>query len=305
MKTPVIALTGANGNVGRYVIENLKGDLDIVALSVRGDGEHTDHVTWRACDVYSLSDIEAGIEGADVAVYLMDSMLPKATLTQGSPNNLHMIATDNFAKAAKNQGVKHIIHCSNSIPLDVSELSEIEEVLRSYGTPVTTIRSSRIKKAMCTSFIKKAQTHQNDVRSVQRIPAPRGWTADDVALHYVRWLGEVLNPVVQTTTKENHSCQIGLSFLKKPLIEMVYDEDQSTSDLAVYSIRRGLLVDTNRHQLARFEFRKIPRKPECMAAIHDYVPSLPWPFYRMTQAFAHRFIMAWFRFHMSKLTSYR
>ena len=304
MKRPIIALTGANGDIGRYAIEKLKTHFDIIALSVNGDGENTEHVTWRSCDLFSKSDIETGLAGADLAVYLTDSMLPEAKLTQGSFQDLHMMAADNFAIAAKDQGIKRIIYCS-SIPHVFSELSEVEVVLGSYGVPVTTIRSARIGKAVCTSFSKKAQTLHNDVRSVQRIPIPDGWTPEGLAVHYVRWLGEVLSPFVQTTVDANHSCQIGLLCLKKPLIKMTYAEGQSTPSLAVYSITGGWLVKSNQHHDARFEFRKIPGKSESIAAIHDYVPSLPWPLYRVTQAVAHRLIMAWFRSHMSKLISYR
>ena len=61
-------------------------------------------------------------------------------------------------------------------------------------------------------------------------------------------------------------------------------------------------MDPSVNDRARLEFRKIPGSSEVIIAIHDYLPSLPWFIYYITQANTHAFIMSCFRRHMAKLS---
>ncbi|SIS40089.1 NAD(P)H-binding protein [Salimicrobium flavidum] len=457
-KRPVVALTGASGYIGKNLLKKIEESADVIALSRNGDkyGD-SEHVTWRSCDLYSMVDAEKALEGADIAVYLVHSMMPSAKLTQGSFEDMDVILADNFAQAAKKQNIKRIVYLTGIIPNDNEPLSrhlrsrfEVENVLRAYGTPVTAIRAglivgpkgssfpilaklvkrlpfmilpkwtrmetqpialpdvlhaldegmrnesisnrsidvggpevmtywdmmmktagilgknpraipvpfitvklSRLWVSMVTgaskeivyplieslkhpmivqkenyvegisngkiSFEESAKhaleserqegvrlklpqlpSFKQDVRSVQRVTLPQGETADSTALYYVEWLESLLNPWVRTTVDENYRCRIGISFSSKPLLELSYSKDRSTTDRALYYITGGLLTDSKKNTRGRLEFRKIPHKDELIVAIHEYMPSLPWFAYKYSQAFTHLLIMRLFSKHLEK-----
>ncbi|MFD2627412.1 NAD(P)H-binding protein [Oceanobacillus kapialis] len=454
---PVIAVAGASGYIGQNLLEKLQGRATFIGLSRNGDKrEDTEDITWRSCDLFSLKDAEKGLEGADIAVYLVHSMMPSAKLTQGHFADMDVILADNFAQATKKQGVKKIIYLGGIVPQGTEKLSahlksrlEVERILRAYGTPVTALRAGLIvgpkgssfpilaklvkrlpvmilpkwtltktqpialpdvlnsldktvteEKAVNDSYdlggpevltyhqmmeqtaevmekkrwmynvpffslylsrlwlrlitqtpketvypllaslkhpltakqqaegishgtisFKEAAAYslreeeekgkllkkpeigplKRDVRSVQRIPLPEGYHADEVARYYVQWLERFLNPWVRTTVDENLNCQIGWIGNKKPMLELSYAPERSTEDRALYYITGGFFSDSEHNERGRMEFRKIPESNEAIIAIHDYLPSLPWFIYKYTQANAHLFIMACFRQHMKKL----
>ncbi|PAE15466.1 NmrA family protein [Virgibacillus sp. 7505] len=158
-KRPVVALTGASGYIGSHLLDKLKERFDVIALSRSGDKqENTDRVTWRSCDLFSQIDTEKGLQGADIAVYLVHSMSPSAKLTQARFEDMDVILADNFAQAAKKNGVKQIVYLSGIIPPE-EKLSrhlrsrlEVEKILGSYGVPVTTVRAGLIVGPKGSSF---------------------------------------------------------------------------------------------------------------------------------------------------------
>lgn len=457
----VIAVAGASGYIGQGLLKKLKGQAKVIGLSRNGDErENTDSVEWRSCDLFSMKDAEKGLAGADIAVYLVHSMMKSARLTQGSFEDMDVILADNFAQAASRQGIKQIVYLGGIIPNeDEGALSrhlksrlEVERILRSYNVPVTALRAGLIIGPKGSSFpiltklvgrlpimvlpkwtrshtqpvaladVLKSLTSlimdfepehraidiggpevmtyksmmqktaevlgkerkfidapffsltlsrlwlrlitqtpkeivyplieslkhpmvvnpensvvgisdgqisfleasrealeaeanftqkpskkmhlgplKQDVRSIQRIQLPSSWTADEAARYYVKWLESFLNPWIHTTVDEDLNCQIG--FLgKRTLLELQYAKNRSSKDRALYYITGGFLMDPSVNKRGRLEFRKIPGSNEVIIAIHDYLPSLPWFVYYVTQANMHAFIMGCFRRHMSKLS---
>jgi len=159
-RRPVVALTGASGYIGSNLLEQINKHSDVIALSRNGGRfKNKQHVQWRACDLFSLPETKAGLKGADIAVYLVHSMMPSAKLTQGSFEDMDVILADNFARAAKENGVKKIIYLTGIIPSNDEKLSrhlqsrlEVEHILGAYGTPVTAIRSGLIVGPHGSSF---------------------------------------------------------------------------------------------------------------------------------------------------------
>lgn len=461
-RKPVVAIAGASGYIGHNLLECLKGKATVIGLSRNGGRrKDTEDVKWRSCDLFSMKDAEKGLEGADIAVYLVHSMMKSAKLTQGNFEDMDVILADNFAQAAKRQGIQQIVYLSGIIPEGPeSKLSqhlrsrlEVERILRAYDVPVTALRAglivgpkgssfpilSKLVKRLpimilpkwtntetqpvalkdvltaLTSIImdfdlkdrsidvggpdvmtyrtmmkatasvmgknpkmldvpffsltlsrlwlrlvtntpkemvyplveslkhpmvihkshtvegisdgrtafreaaqiamdeeakkdKRSTTHlptlgplKRDVRSVQRIELPYGWTADEVARYYVKWLETFLNPWVQTEVDSDLNCRIGL-LGNRTLLELSYTGERSTEDRALYYITGGFLVDDQANERGRMEFRKIPGASEAIIAIHDYLPSLPWFVYYVTQANMHAFVMSAFRKHMHRLS---
>ncbi|WP_353049096.1 NAD-dependent epimerase/dehydratase family protein [Exiguobacterium sp. s70] len=74
-KTIVIA--GASGYIGSNVMDHLKEEYDIIALSrSTKHKEDEDHITWRSCDLFSYEQTREACEGADYAMFLVHSMIP-------------------------------------------------------------------------------------------------------------------------------------------------------------------------------------------------------------------------------------
>lgn len=456
----VVAVAGASGYIGDNLLRKLKGKAKVIGLSRNGDQrQNTEDVEWRSCDLFSMKDAEKSLAGADIAVYLVHSMLKSAKLAQGTFEDMDVILADNFAQAAKKQGIKQIVYLGGIIPDgDEADLSrhlksrlEVERILRAYGTPVTALRAGLIvgpkgssfpilsklvrrlpimvlpkwtrsdtqpvalddvmkslsslildyepaqrsidiggpevmsyksmmektaevagktsrmvdvpfftlslsrlwlrlvtqtpkeivyplveslKHSMVVNpkhymegisdgkipFVQAAREAleaemkekeeparkkirgplKQDVRSVQRVELPATWSADETARYYVKWLSTFLNPWVKTEVDDQLNCKIG--FLgDRTLLELSYSADRSSKDRSLYYITDGLLMDPESNERGRMEFRKIPGSNEVIIAIHDYLPSVPWFVYYITQAYMHAFVMANFRRHMHKL----
>ena len=156
-----LAIAGATGFVGRALIEALRVDYDIVALTrTLPSAPRSDGVETRPCDLFNLRDAERALAGADAAFYLVHSMMPSARLTQGRFDDMDLICADNFARAANANGVAHITYLGGLLPgADEGELSrhlqsrrEVERTLGAHGVPVTTLRAGLVVGAGGSSF---------------------------------------------------------------------------------------------------------------------------------------------------------
>lgn len=168
-----IAIAGATGFVGSGLIKILESKHRVVALT-RGDSRKSDRegeigVEWRTCDLFSMLEAEEALAGVDYAVYLIHSMLPSAELTQGEFEDLDLLVADNFAKAARLCGLKHIVYIGGIIPekerlsRHLQSRKEVEECLRASKIPLTVLRAAMIIGARSSSL-------QIMTRLVKRLP---------------------------------------------------------------------------------------------------------------------------------------
>ena len=156
-KKPVkVVIAGASGFVGKALIDALTEHLEVIGLS-RNPMANRQNFEWRACNLYSLLQAESGVKGADVAIYLVHSMMP-ARLTQASFRDIDLILADNFARACESTGIRQIIYVGGLLPesTDLSEhlasRFEVATVLGSTGIPVTCIQAGLIVGAGGSSF---------------------------------------------------------------------------------------------------------------------------------------------------------
>ncbi len=176
-----MVVAGATGFVGKALCERLAETHEVVGLTRSRklpDGGRPGEVglRFRSCDLFSLLDTERALEGADVAFYLIHSMLPSARLTQASFGDLDLILADNFARAAEAKGVKQIIYLGGIIP-EHGELSphlasrlEVEKTFQAYRTPMTALRASIVIGPHGSSF----RIVEGLVRRLPALVAP-GW----------------------------------------------------------------------------------------------------------------------------------
>jgi uncharacterized protein YbjT (DUF2867 family) len=155
-----ILIAGASGFIGHALIENLlkRDDIEIVALSRKARSSDHPRMMWKQCDLFSLKDIQAAMEGCHEAYYLVHSMLPSASLSQGTFYDFDLIIADNFVRAARVNNLSHIIYLGGMIP-QFSELSwhlrsrlEVETTLRQSGIKTTALRAGLIIGPNGSSF---------------------------------------------------------------------------------------------------------------------------------------------------------
>lgn len=146
-------IAGASGFIGQALLKKLQSDpqLSIVALSRQQPQVGHERLEWRQADIFSLKDIAQAMEGCDQVVYLVHSMLPSASLVQGTFYDLDLILADNFARAARQVGVKHVVYLGGLLPKDQENLSwhlksrlEVEQCLQSAAPRVTVLRAGMV-----------------------------------------------------------------------------------------------------------------------------------------------------------------
>jgi uncharacterized protein YbjT (DUF2867 family) len=175
---PTLALSGASGFIGKALASSLSERFHVRGLGRSRTGPASAGInSWRQTDLFNLRQSELALEGAEVAIYLVHSMMPSARLTQARFEDLDLLCADNFGRAAAKAGVKQIVYLGGLLP-EGGELSphlrsrhEVEHCLSRYGTPVTTLRAGLVLGGGGSSF-------EMLVRLVERLPALvcPGWT---------------------------------------------------------------------------------------------------------------------------------
>jgi hypothetical protein len=125
-----------------------------------------------------------------------------------------------------------------------------------------------------------------------------------VAREYARWLPSFFKRILRVTVDEHLNLAFRVTGIRRTLLELSYSSDRSSVDRPLYYITGGLLVRLaevpDGRAPARLEFRESPDRRSVLAAIFNYSPSLPWWFYRLTQAPMHLMVMKLFGWHLAR-----
>jgi uncharacterized protein YbjT (DUF2867 family) len=155
-----ILIAGASGFIGHALIDKLlqEEDVEIVGLSRSHKDSHHPRLTWKKCDLFSLKDASDAMVGRETAYYLVHSMLPSASLSQGTFYDFDLIMADNFVRAALRHKLKHIIYLGGMIP-PATDLSwhlksrlEVEETFKNSPIKTTVLRAGLIIGPHGSSF---------------------------------------------------------------------------------------------------------------------------------------------------------
>lgn len=143
---------------------------------------------------------------------------------------------------------------------------------------------------------KPPQTERNTVRSVQRLPNPEGCSAVWVARRYQTWLPRFFRYLLRVKQEGEVST---FSIAGIPLLQLQFIKDRSDLDRQLFYIIGGRLV--KRRDYGWLEFRTVLEDRYIIAAIHEFVPTLPWFVYVVSQALAHLFVMHQFGRYLEKV----
>jgi len=139
------------------------------------------------------------------------------------------------------------------------------------------------------------------VRSLQRMPLPKGWSAIKLSHTYSTWIRQATWSIIKENRDENGVLQ--LSFLSKRIVLLELTPTPYSVNLQyrrAYYVTGGLLAKDD-DPPGRFELRIFPELNCLIAAIHGYRPRLPWWLYSFTQALVHLAVMKAFGRYLGKM----
>jgi uncharacterized protein YbjT (DUF2867 family) len=188
-------------------------------------------------------------------------------------------------------------------------LARKEKTLQVPGVPSLSLDDS-IRKALdsgLTSSVAvvhhniqaKVKKGANNVRSVQRLPLPKGKDAAWVAKEYARWLPRYFSHMVNVEMGTD-IISFYLFTPKIAVLKLKLSLERSSKDRPLFYIVGGLLAGTRNPKDSRLEFREALNGRYILAAIHNFSPSMPWYIYKYTQALTHLFVMYMFGRHLAK-----
>ncbi|MBC2603541.1 NAD(P)H-binding protein [Puniceicoccus vermicola] len=178
-----------------------------------------------------------------------------------------------------------------AVPFEESLRRSVDEEGRPRPNPRKDVQRSDRPK------IKKAK----QVRSVQRMPLPEGWSAEQVAKEYGEWLTKRFWGML--TVSQGNEGQIYFDWrwpkMRLLRLELTPYSNNGTRRRAFYIT--GGVLSRSPDPPGRLEFRIFPEEGFLVAAIHGFEPSLPWRIYSLTQAKIHLWVMRRFAKHLGKI----
>jgi uncharacterized protein YbjT (DUF2867 family) len=162
-----ILLTGVTGYIGSVLAPRLeRAGHDVVGFARHPPTESAGGLTILQGDAVSGHGLEAAIDGADVAYFLIHSM---ETSSNGPFSLRETAAAENFARAARQAGVERIVYLGGLVPEGVplsphlSSRLEVERILHDAVPCAVALRASIVIGARSRSF-------RFLVRLVERLP---------------------------------------------------------------------------------------------------------------------------------------
>lgn len=140
---------------------------------------------------------------------------------------------------------------------------------------------------------------EHEVRSIQRLVHPSGMNAERVAAEYFAWLPRFFRALIKVRV-EGALCTFSLVFPGFKMLILEKSAERSSPDRQLLYIRGGWLA-SKRMVRGRLEFREALGGRVILAAIHEFIPALPWVVYRYTQALVHVWVMRRFDRHLGRL----
>ncbi len=144
------------------------------------------------------------------------------------------------------------------------------------------------------------RVHHTTVRSIQRMPPVPRRDASFIADQYIDWLPQFFRPLVRVTRLPGTArVTFSMALFPWPLLMLELIDQGLDRERAKFHIVGGVLSKTT--TTGWFEFRQIAHKRYTLAAVHGFIPALPWLIYIFTQAPVHAWVMKAFRRHLEHL----
>lgn len=148
---------------------------------------------------------------------------------------------------------------------------------------------------------KKARSEHSTVRSIQRLPPMPDHDSPFIAKEYMDWLPHYFRTVIRVHREEGAPPRVDftLGFLKKPLLVLELIDHGGDRSREKFHIVGGFLSKTT--TTGWLEFRQVAHRRFTLAAIHGFVPALPWLIYVWSQAPVHAWVMHAYGRHLERV----
>jgi uncharacterized protein YbjT (DUF2867 family) len=144
-----ILVTGATGFIGSRLLTSLLSKGYSVRALSRKQRPNQENLKFIKADLFNQTELEAALDGVDVAYYLVHSMEGDKSKWKEFTSR-ERIQAQNFLRAATKMGIKRIIYLGGLVneSLDLSphmkSRKEVGDILASGNIPVTQLRASLI-----------------------------------------------------------------------------------------------------------------------------------------------------------------
>lgn len=270
---PNILLAGVTGYIGKNLIHSIKDEGNLYTLSKYPKEKDFQKVIWLKKDIYNYDDVLNAMEDMDIAIYYLDPTKHSAKLTQATARDLNLIASDNFGRAAAENGIGKIIYISGS-RFD----HETIQRLSAYGVPVEQTEAIVSRPHVSVEL---QVSKYDDVRSALSIQLPMNWTLDQMVEYYFNWLNETKGTMLHAY-KDKDNYVIYIKDKQKPVL--VLHKMQVEYDMIVLHLVSGSIVKPNVIKQGKLEFRMLKGTQTVLVHLYDYIPKLVWPVYYLFQS---------------------
>lgn len=160
---------------------------------------------------------------------------------------------------------------------------------------------ARSRPGVARPLSKRRRTRAaNSVRSIQRLPPLPDRDCRWIAAEYMAWLPVLFRALIKVhSVPDTGRVEFLFAPLRLPLLVLQYVDGKGTDDRRKFHIVGGVL--SRNTDTGWLEFRQIQHRRYTLAAIHEFIPSLPWPLYRVTQAPLHAWVMDRFGRHLARV----
>ncbi len=179
----------------------------------------------------------------------------------------------------------------DAVPFEESLKRSVDE----HGNPRPNPRRNARKSDR--PRIRKAK----QVRSVQRMPLPPGWTAEAVAQEYGEWLTRRFWGMLNVSQGSKGQIYFDWRWPRMRLLRLELTPFSANGHRRRAFYITGGVLARSPEPPGRLEFRIFPDEGFLIAAIHGYEPRLPWWVYFLTQAKLHLLVMRLFGRHLRHL----
>jgi UDP-glucose 4-epimerase len=152
-----IAITGASGRLGAYVLRALKGH-ELRALDLKAPtGQQVD---FRMADLRDLAAMDAALQGIEVVVHL-GGIDRSVAIDDAATMQVNVNGTWNLFDASRRAGVRRVIHCSSN---SVTGLDQTNPTMPPCYLPIDEVHPLRPTDAYALSKLCGEQVAESFAR---------------------------------------------------------------------------------------------------------------------------------------------
>ena len=192
----------------------------------------------------------------------------------------------------------------DSLQCDLPQLTPVPEIAalirhHTFASMLAeTVRRAK-EEAPPAALAAPRRVRDTTVRSIQRLPPMPEHDSRFISKAYMDWLPLFFRTIIRVEHQhDTKHVTFALAFFARPLLELEFIDQGADRARDKFHIVGGLLSRTT--TTGWFEVRQVANRRYTLAAIHGFVPALPWLLYILTQAPVHAWVMSAFGRYLAR-----